>query len=166
MEHTTIGFAMTGSFCTFVPALEALKKLREHHSSIIPIMSEHAYFLDTRFGDAETHIQAVEELCGRPVLKTIQEVEPLGPKKMLVLATDVGAMGEMLASDCGLLFTSCSEQAVYDALCFAFENEAQMRLFARNAKTKTEERYALEKVFEKYKQLWCEIKNEPVRKNH
>lgn len=101
MEHTTIGFAMTGSFCTFVPALEALKKLREHHSSIIPIMSEHAYFLDTRFGDAETHIQAVEELCGRPVLKTIQEVEPLGPKKMLDLLVIAPCTGNTLAKLAG-----------------------------------------------------------------
>ncbi len=120
-----------------------------------------------------THEDVLREVaqCGLFILPSYTEGFPNAVLEAMaletpVLATDVGAMGEMLASDCGLLFTSCSEQAVYDALCFAFENEAQMRLFARNAKTKTEERYALEKVFEKYKQLWCEVKNEPVRKNH
>ncbi len=83
-----------------------------------------------------------------------------------VLATDVGAIGEMLSGDCGVLFQPHSEQAVEEALRFAFENESQMKHFARNAKTKTQEKYALEKVFEKYDQLWCELKDESVRKNH
>ena len=75
-----------------------------------------------------------------------------------VLASDVGAIAEILSDDCGLVFEARSEQAVFDALQFAFENGDKMNTFAQNAKQKTEEQYALEKVVEKYKQLWREVK--------
>ena len=48
----TIGFAVCGSFCTFKAVFEEIEKLRKLDYNIIPIMSENAYTLDTRFGDA------------------------------------------------------------------------------------------------------------------
>lgn len=97
MEKITLGFAMTGSFCTFESVLHTLKTLKDRYETIIPIMSENAYFTDTRFGRSEIFIQRIEELCGRPVLKTLQEAEPLGPKKMLDLLIIAPCTGNTLA---------------------------------------------------------------------
>lgn len=97
MENVTIGFAMTGSFCTFDSVIKTLQVLKSRYPSIIPIMSENAYFLDSRFGDAEDFIAQVEEICGRPVLKTIQEVEPFGPKELLDVLVIAPCTGNTLA---------------------------------------------------------------------
>lgn len=77
-----IGFAMCGSFCTFekvFPVMEALAK----DYSVIPIFSTASYTIDSRFGTHSAHIERAEQICGRPVLNTIEQVEPIGPKKLL-----------------------------------------------------------------------------------
>ncbi len=84
MDKVRIGFAMTGSFCTFEKALEQLKQLSQQEKwDITPILSENAYCMDTRFGTAQSTIDAMESLCGKEVLHTIPQVEPIGPKGML-----------------------------------------------------------------------------------
>lgn len=45
-----IGFALTGSFCTFSAVLPEIRNLAEAGADIIPIMSRTAYTTDTRFG--------------------------------------------------------------------------------------------------------------------
>lgn len=84
MEKVRIGFAMTGSFCTFAAALEQLKQLAADEKwDILPILSENAYSMDTRFGTAQQTIETMETLCGKEVVHTIPQAEPIGPKKML-----------------------------------------------------------------------------------
>ena len=83
MENLTLGFAMCGSFCTFQTVLEQLKQLKEEFPNIIPIMSEITYETDTRFGSAESFRAQLETICGHPVLHTIPQTEPFGPKKLL-----------------------------------------------------------------------------------
>ena len=75
-----IGFCMTGSFCTHEAALEVLEKLANYYE-IVPIMSETAYETDTRFGLAADRVAKVEKLCGRRVIRTIRDAEPLGPAR-------------------------------------------------------------------------------------
>jgi len=77
------GFALTGSFCTFSVVLPQVKKLKEAGADILPIMSETAAGTDTRFGTAQFFISALEEICGKPVIHTIKDAEPIGPKKLL-----------------------------------------------------------------------------------
>ncbi len=84
MKKTAIGFAMTGSFCTFDKALEQVKLLAEQEKwDIYPIMSDNAYNLDTRFGTAQSTIDTLKELSGKDVIHTILQAEPIGPKKLL-----------------------------------------------------------------------------------
>lgn len=97
MENVTIGFAMTGSFCTFDAMLRTLKTMKQRFQTIIPIMSENAYFCDTRFGSSEEFIRKMEEICGQSIRKTIQEVEPFGPKKALDLLVIAPCTGNTLA---------------------------------------------------------------------
>ena len=92
----TIGFALCGSFCTYdrvFPVMEQLGKSYE----LIPIFSQSAYSTDSRFGAAEAHIARAEAICGRPVLHTLAEVEPIGPKKMLDALIIAPCTGNTLA---------------------------------------------------------------------
>ena len=77
-----LGYAFTGSFCTFRKSIDELKKLSEIYN-IYPIMSETAYTTDTRFGRAIDFINEIENICGKQVMHTITDTEPIGPKKML-----------------------------------------------------------------------------------
>ncbi len=81
----TIGYCLTGSFCTFSKSIPQVKKLVDAGYNVIPIMSYNAESLDTRFGDAGAFISELEEITGNKVLKTITEVEPIGPKNLLDL---------------------------------------------------------------------------------
>lgn len=97
MTGKTIGFAMTGSFCTFAPAIRALSELCEQYASVIPIFSEHAATLDTRFGTAAEHLRQVEEICRKPVICTIPDAEPIGPKHLLDALVIAPCTGNTLA---------------------------------------------------------------------
>ena len=81
--NRTLGFAMCGSFCTLSKAAEQLSALKKLNYDIIPIMSEIVYSTDTRFGKASDFISLAEEICGRKVIHTITESEPIGPGKLL-----------------------------------------------------------------------------------
>ena len=48
MRDLTIGFAITGSFCTFKAVFPQMNLLVEHGYRVLPIMSENAYATDTR----------------------------------------------------------------------------------------------------------------------
>lgn len=77
-----IGFALCGSFCTYSQVFPILELLARDYT-VTPILSAAAWSTDTRFGKASDHIQTLTELCGRPPLHTLPEVEPIGPKGLL-----------------------------------------------------------------------------------
>ena len=79
-----IGFAFSGSFCTFDQSIDALENLAQTYD-ILPILSDASFTIDSRFGTAESFQKRIEEICGSKILHTIAEVEPLGPKKLLDL---------------------------------------------------------------------------------
>ena len=91
-----IGFAMCGSFCTFEQVFPAMEKLAEGHN-IIPIFSEASYTIDSRFGTHRMQILTAERICGREVLHTIEQVEPIGPKKLLDALIIAPCTGNTLA---------------------------------------------------------------------
>ena len=75
-----IGFAFCGSFCSFEKALTALQRLKDEGYDILPIMSEVAYNTDTRFGGAVDWRDRITSVCGREIIRSIVDAEPLGPK--------------------------------------------------------------------------------------
>lgn len=97
VKKATIGFAMCGSFCTFSKAFEQMERLRGEGYELIPIMSENACSTDTRFGTAEYMRGRAEEICGRQVLGTKVETEPIGPKKLCDLLVVAPCTGNTLA---------------------------------------------------------------------
>ncbi len=82
LKGLRIGYAMTGSFCTFSRSFEQAEKLVDMGAELLPIMSEHAAATDTRFGTASENKQRLSEICGRDVITTISAAEPIGPKQL------------------------------------------------------------------------------------
>ena len=77
-----IGYALCGSFCTFSASLNVLSSLVKTYD-VQPIMSQVAATTDTRFGAAATLRAKIEDLCGRAIIDTIPDAEPLGPARPL-----------------------------------------------------------------------------------
>lgn len=75
-----LGYAFCGSFCTHSIALRELQKLIDSGYEILPIMSETVWETDTRFGRAVDFQKEVKRICGREIVHTVVDAEPLGPK--------------------------------------------------------------------------------------
>ena len=97
-----IGYILTGSFCTFSKTIPVIKELVKNEAEVIPIMSYNSYNLDTKFGKAQDFIKEIEEITGKKIIHTIQEAEPIGPKKItdiMVIAPCSGNTISKLAYD-------------------------------------------------------------------
>ncbi len=92
-----IGFAMCGSYCTHKYAIEQLKMLVNKGYNVLPIMSENVYSTDTRFGSAKTLIKTVKEICGREIVHTVVDAEPIGPSISLEAMIICPCTGNTLA---------------------------------------------------------------------
>jgi dipicolinate synthase subunit B len=79
----TIGFALAGSHCTLAQALDPMVRLKEEGADVVPILSHTVATVASRFGTPEEWIQGIREVSGKEPLKTIPEVEPIGPQKLL-----------------------------------------------------------------------------------
>lgn len=82
LKDKKVGFVLTGSFCTFEKTKEQIKNLIKEGADVLPIMSDHAYELDTKFGDAKAHIDEIEKITGKKIIHTLQDAEPIGPKHL------------------------------------------------------------------------------------
>ena len=142
-----IGYAICGSFCSFSRSLSVLERLIESGEDVLPIMSETAYSTDTRFWLAEEFVRRVESLCGREVIHSIRDAEPLGPKiplEAMIIAPCTGntlsklsrgisdssvtmAAKAHLRSDRPLLIALCSNDAMSQNL------ESLSRLICRRS---------------------------------
>ena len=92
-----IGFALCGSFCTFNDVFAEIEFLKEEGYNIIPIMSENSYNLDTRFGKAADWQNLFIEITGNPIVHSIPQAEPIGPKKLLDALIIAPCTGNTLA---------------------------------------------------------------------
>lgn len=107
MAEYRIGFAVTGSFCTFKAVFPQMKLLAQKGYRVIPIMSENAYSTDTRFGKAADWVAQAEEVTGEKVIHTIAQAEPIGPKKLLDLLIIAPCTGNTLGKlACGIYDTA------------------------------------------------------------
>ena len=97
MKSKTIGFALCGSFCTFEPVLAALTRLARDYETVQPILSETAAHTDSRFGAAADFRTRIEAICRRPVWDSLNQVEPIGPRKLLDLLVVAPCTGNTLA---------------------------------------------------------------------
>ena len=91
-----IGFAMCGSFCTYAQVFPIMELLTKEHK-VIPIFSQAAASVDSRFGSAKEHLHRAAQICGTEPLLTIAQAEPIGPKKLLDALVIAPCTGNTLA---------------------------------------------------------------------
>ena len=107
-----IGYALCGSFCTHARALDTLRCLRARGHEIRPIVSDIVSRYDTRFGRAGDLLNELAQICGRDVIRTVVEAEPLGPKEELDLLIIAPCTGNTLAKlACGITDTTVTMAA-------------------------------------------------------
>lgn len=102
VKDKKIGFVLTGSFCTFSKTIPKMKELIKKGAEVIPIMSYNSYNLDTKFGKAKDFIDEIQEITGKEIIHTIQDAEPIGPKRLtdiMVVAPCSGNTMSKLAYD-------------------------------------------------------------------
>ena len=97
MESVRVGFALCGSFCTFDKAIGALERVKGEFGDVTPIVSERGSGTDTRFGCARDFLEEMERICGRPVISTVVQAEPIGPKGLLDVLVICPCTGNTLA---------------------------------------------------------------------
>ena len=97
LKGKKIGIAFTGSFCTYKNAMEELEKLVNTGANVQCIFSENAQTIDSRFGKAKDFLERAKELTGNPIMKTIAQAEPIGPKGLLDLLVIFPCTGNTIA---------------------------------------------------------------------
>ncbi|MBQ1393447.1 MAG: dipicolinate synthase subunit B [Lachnospiraceae bacterium] len=93
----TIGFAMTGSFCTYEKAFLQMKILREMGATIIPIFSYVPQEIECRFGSYKHFLEKAEEISDHRPILTIAQAEPIGPKGLLDVLLIAPCTGNTMA---------------------------------------------------------------------
>ncbi len=83
LQDVKIGFAFTGSFCTFAKVIPELEKITAEGADVLPVISYAVDSFDTKFGKADEWKSRIETICGKPIIKTIIDAEPIGPKALL-----------------------------------------------------------------------------------
>ncbi len=97
LQGSRIGFALTGSFCTFAKVFPQVEALNCAGAQIIPIFSTNVYEMDTRFFSANEVRLRMLSASGAEPLHTLNQVEPIGPKHLLDLLIIAPCTGNSLA---------------------------------------------------------------------
>lgn len=93
-----VGFALTGSFCTFARVLRVIESMATSGQyELTPILSNHAGSTDTRFGKAEDFRRQLKEITGREIIDSIETAEPIGPKALFDVLVVAPCTGNTLA---------------------------------------------------------------------
>ena len=103
-----VGYAMTGSFCTFAKSFEQAELLASEGADIIPVMSENAASISTRFGSAEENIRRLMKISGRDIITSIEDAEPIGPLDM----TDIMVVAPCTSNTAAKLANGITDTAV------------------------------------------------------
>lgn len=80
-----IGYALTGSFCTFAESFKLIEKLIELNTEIFPIISFNVQSIKNRFILPEKTLEFLKNKTKNPIIKTIEEAESIGPRNFLDL---------------------------------------------------------------------------------
>lgn len=92
-----IGIALTGSFCTFDKVFKEVENLIDENANIYPIFSNNSQVINSRFGNAADFLNKMKYMTGNDPITTIEDAEPIGPKKYLDVLAIVPCTGNTLA---------------------------------------------------------------------
>lgn len=100
-QGKTVGFALTGSHCTFEEVMPQIQRFVDSGAKVIPIASNTLMTTDTRFGTSQEWQKQLKDITGNDIISTIVDAEPLGPTKLLdvlVIAPCTGNTTSKLAN--------------------------------------------------------------------
>lgn len=97
MAQLSVGFALSGSFCTFERVMKQIRELTDKRMELTPILSFNAAGVDTRFGKADEWKARLKEVTGKEPMTTLVEVEPIGPKGLFDVLVVAPCTGTTLA---------------------------------------------------------------------
>ncbi len=96
-QGKSIGIGFTGSFCTYEKIFDALEELKQTGASLLPVFSEHAATLDSRFGNSQDFLDRARALTGKEPITTIPQAEPIGPKGLMDILVIAPCTGNTLS---------------------------------------------------------------------
>jgi len=79
LKGKKIGFALTGSHCTFEKTFPELEKLMEEGAEVYPLVSPSVDQTNSRFGEATEWKTQLVKTTGQKIITSILAAEPLGP---------------------------------------------------------------------------------------
>jgi dipicolinate synthase subunit B len=100
-QGVSVGFALTGSHCTFEEVMPQITRFVSAGAKVVPIASYTLMSTDTRFGSSEHWQKQLKDITGNDIISTIVDAEPLGPSKLLdvlVIAPCTGNTTSKLAN--------------------------------------------------------------------
>ncbi|MFD0959536.1 dipicolinate synthase subunit B [Paenibacillus chungangensis] len=100
-DGLTVGYALSGSHCTFAEVMPEIKRFVDAGANVVPIVSQTLVTTDTRFGTAKQWQEQLKGITGNEIISTIVQAEPLGPSKLidvLVIAPCTGNTTSRLAN--------------------------------------------------------------------
>lgn len=93
----TIGLGICGSFCTLNKIIEVTKQIIKEGHKVIPVFSFSVANLNTRFIKADEFKKIMAEITGAEPIVSLQDAEPIGPKKLLDFMVVAPATGNTLS---------------------------------------------------------------------
>lgn len=97
LSGKNIGFALTGSFCTYEKIFKEMQHLVDFGANVFPIFSYVPQEMECRFGNWKEFYQKAEEISGNRPITTIAGAEPIGPKGLVDILLIAPCTGNTLA---------------------------------------------------------------------
>lgn len=92
-----IGVVVTGSHCTIGEVLPQIKQLKDEGGEIQPIFSFTVDYVDNRFYKVDDLKNDFSQFTNKPIISSIVDAEPIGPKKLLDVVVVAPATGNTIA---------------------------------------------------------------------
>lgn len=99
-SNITIGYGITGSFCTFSKTRKEVQRLKDMGANVIPIFSYNTQNFDTRFCCAQEFVEEICNITGNEGICTIPQAEPIGPNNFLDVMVIAPCTGNSAAKLC------------------------------------------------------------------
>lgn len=96
-SQINVGFALTGSFCTYDRVFPEMEKLVQENMNVYPIFSFQSQSTDCRFGKAADFLNKAKTITGKDPITTIVKAETFGPNNILDIMIIAPCTGNTLA---------------------------------------------------------------------
>lgn len=97
LQGIKIGFALTGSFCTFNKVFLEIQKIVDEGAEVYPIISYSVDNFDTRFGKSSYFKDRLKSITGKEIINTIVNAEPIGPQSLFDILVIAPCTGNSIA---------------------------------------------------------------------